>query len=121
MNAAHSNPTPIDGTNPDLVAQELDANDILQWKCAFNTQAFEQLNAWISGFQTILKQMVISNFKWYLHSLLYLHTKKVLQRQADAASAAIQEIDDDDNDGNNVEVENDNDEVVAVVAIEPID
>jgi hypothetical protein len=37
-------------------------------------------NVWISSFQSILKWMIISNFKWYLHIFLYMHTKPVIQR-----------------------------------------
>lgn len=100
------NPTPIDGSNPNLVTQEEDANGELQWKRTFNTQASEQLNAWISSFQSILKRMVISNFKWYLHSLFYMHTKRVIQKQADRANQAIQVIDENGNEEEEVESEN---------------
>ncbi|KAF6742058.1 hypothetical protein DFP72DRAFT_994661 [Ephemerocybe angulata] len=77
------NPTPIDGSNPNLVIQELDHAGVLQWKRAFNTQASEQLNSWIAGYEQILKRMTVSNFYWFLHSVLYLHMKRVLQKQAD--------------------------------------
>ncbi|KAF6748077.1 hypothetical protein DFP72DRAFT_820876 [Ephemerocybe angulata] len=77
------NPTPMDGSNPNLVIQELDRTGVLQWKRAFNTQASEQLNSWIAGYEQILKRMTVSNFYWFLHSVLYLHTKCVLQKQAD--------------------------------------
>ncbi|KAF6756534.1 hypothetical protein DFP72DRAFT_783541, partial [Ephemerocybe angulata] len=50
-------------------------------KCAFNTQASEQLNSWIAGYEQILKRMTIANFYWFLHLVLYLHTKFVLQKQ----------------------------------------
>ncbi|KAF6743979.1 hypothetical protein DFP72DRAFT_993592 [Ephemerocybe angulata] len=66
------NLTPMDGSNPNLVIQELD--------CA---GASEQLNSWIAGYEQILKCMTVSNFYWFLHSVLYLHTKCVLQKQAD--------------------------------------
>ncbi|KAF6757123.1 hypothetical protein DFP72DRAFT_989459 [Ephemerocybe angulata] len=66
------NPTPMDGSNPNLVIQELD-----------RAGASEQLNSWIAGYKQILKCMTVSNFYWFLHSVLYLHTKHVLQKQAD--------------------------------------
>ena len=54
-------------------------------------------NAWISSFQSILKQIVVSNFKWYLHTLMYMHIKWVIQRQANCASQTIQVIDENNN------------------------
>lgn len=75
------NPTPIDGSNPNLVIQQHDNSGILQWKRAFNTQASEQLNAWLAGYAQILKRMTITNFRWFLHAMLYFHTKRVIQNQ----------------------------------------
>ena len=37
-----------------------------------NFQACEQLNSWLSGFESILKQMKIGNFDWFLHTMLFL-------------------------------------------------
>jgi hypothetical protein len=34
-------------------------------------QACEQLNAWLSGFENILKRMVPGNFDWFLHTMLF--------------------------------------------------
>ncbi|TEB11403.1 hypothetical protein FA13DRAFT_1652896 [Coprinellus micaceus] len=55
---------------------------------SFNTQASEQLNAWLAGFAQILRCMTAINFQWFLHAMLYLHTKRVLQRQAEKAGHA---------------------------------
>lgn len=41
----------------------------------------EQLNAWIGGFQSILNRMTPGNFNWFLHAMLFYHTKYVLHRQ----------------------------------------
>ena len=49
-------------------------------KRAFNTQACEQLNSWIGGFESILKRMTINNFNWFLHVMLFYHTKHVLDK-----------------------------------------
>ena len=41
----------------------------------------EQLNAWLGGYQSILKRMTPGNFNWFLHAMLFYHTKYVLQKQ----------------------------------------
>jgi len=52
-------------------------------KNAFNTQACEQLNAWLGGFESILKRMKPGNFDWFLHTMLSYHTVQVVKRQKD--------------------------------------
>jgi hypothetical protein len=39
------------------------------------------LNAWLGGYQSILKRMTPGNFNWFLHAMLYYHTKYVLRKQ----------------------------------------
>ena len=46
-------------------------------------QACEQLNGWIGGFDSILKQMTQTNFNWFLHVMLFYHTQNVLNKQAE--------------------------------------
>jgi hypothetical protein len=75
------NPVPQDGSAPNLVVVSTDNHGQLYLKCAFNTQAYEQLNAWLGGFQSILKRMTPSNFNWFLHTMLFYHTRHVLERQ----------------------------------------
>ncbi|TFK18792.1 hypothetical protein FA15DRAFT_558263, partial [Coprinopsis marcescibilis] len=65
------NPAPEDGSQPNLVIIDFDAQGLPYFKRAFNTQVCEQLNAWLGGFSAILKQMTISNFKWLIHVMLY--------------------------------------------------
>ncbi|KAF8874500.1 hypothetical protein CPB84DRAFT_1690093, partial [Gymnopilus junonius] len=45
------------------------------------TKVCEQLNSWLAGFQSILKRMTPGNFNWFLHAMLFYHTKYVLQKQ----------------------------------------
>jgi hypothetical protein len=45
------------------------------------TQVCEQLNAWLGGYQSILKHMTPGNFNWFLHAMLFYHTKYVIQKQ----------------------------------------
>jgi hypothetical protein len=39
------------------------------------------LNAWLGGFESIMKKMTPGNFNWFLHSMLYYHTKHVITKQ----------------------------------------
>src|SRR6202050_4518557 len=61
-------------------------------------QACEQLNAWIGGFQPVLNRMTPSNFNWFLHSLLFIHTQRVIKAQQDKAKKSEDEDEDDDDD-----------------------
>jgi len=49
-------------------------------------QACEQLNSWLGGYESILKRMIPGNFDWFLHSMLFYHTKHVLKRQGGDSS-----------------------------------
>ena len=44
-------------------------------------QACEQLNAWLGGFEFILKKMTAGNFNWFLHTMLFVHTQHVIAKQ----------------------------------------
>ncbi|KIJ91537.1 hypothetical protein K443DRAFT_114899, partial [Laccaria amethystina LaAM-08-1] len=44
-------------------------------------QACEQLNAWLGGFESILKRMTQGNFDWFLHSMLFYHSQYVMEKQ----------------------------------------
>jgi len=77
----YCNPAPEDGSAPNLVIVDYDNKGQPYYKQAFNTQACEQLNAWLGGFESILQRMTIGNFDWFLHSMLFYHTQIVIQRQ----------------------------------------
>lgn len=55
-------------------------------------QACEQLNAWLGGFQYVLNRMTPTNFNWFLHTMLFLHTQKIIKQQQPTQN------DDDDSD-----------------------
>ncbi|KAF8325922.1 hypothetical protein F5887DRAFT_900465 [Amanita rubescens] len=76
------NPTPRDGSDPNLVVKERDRYGQTYYRNAFNTQACEQLNAWLGGFDSILRRMSPGNFNWFLHTMLTYHTTHVRQRIA---------------------------------------
>jgi hypothetical protein len=44
------------------------------------------LNAWLGGYESILKRMTPGNFNWFLHSMLFYHTQRVLKKQLYKAS-----------------------------------
>jgi hypothetical protein len=46
-----------------------------------SVQASEQLNAWIGGFESILSKITGGNFNWFLHTMLFMHTLFVIQKQ----------------------------------------
>jgi len=77
----YCNPSPGNGLAPNLVIIEYDNNGCPHAKRAFNTQVCKQLNAWLGGFESILKRMKPGNFNWFLHTMLFYHTKHVITQQ----------------------------------------
>jgi len=63
------------------VVSTIDKDSNPCFKRAFNTQTCEQLNSWLGGYESILKRMTSGNFNWFLHTMLYYHTKHVLRKQ----------------------------------------
>ena len=53
--------------------------NLIQWR-EFNTQICEQLNAWLAGYESILKQMTSKNFNWFIHTTIAHHAKHVLAK-----------------------------------------
>ena len=80
------NPAPHDGSAPNLVIIDHDKDGNPYYKRAFNTQACEQLNAWLGGFESMLRKMTQGNFDWFLHAMLFYHTQKVIERQQKSSS-----------------------------------
>jgi hypothetical protein len=39
------------------------------------------LNAWLGGFESILKRMTSGNFDWFLHTMLFYHSMQVIKKQ----------------------------------------
>jgi hypothetical protein len=101
----YCNPAPTDGSAPNLVGQKVDNNGVVHDVREFNTQTCEQLNAWLGGFESILKRMTSKNFNWFLHVMLFYHVKHVL------AKSSVQPVaDNQDDDHSNIsEEENDSD------------
>jgi hypothetical protein len=91
------NPTPRDGSAPNLVVAGRTRDGQTYKKSAFNTQACEQLNAWLGGFDSILRRMTPGNFNWFLHTMLTYHTTQVCKKLAKAQV----HTDDDSSEGSN--------------------
>jgi hypothetical protein len=72
---------PVPLTRPANTIPTTDKNGDPCFKSAFNTQACEQLNSRLGGYESILKCMIPGNFDWFLHAMLYYHTKHVLRKQ----------------------------------------
>jgi hypothetical protein len=45
------------------------------------------VNAWLGGFESILKRMKPGNFNWFLHTMLFYHTKHVITQQKQKAKS----------------------------------
>jgi hypothetical protein len=95
------NPAPLNGSAPNLVIVATDRNGEQYYKRAFNTQACEQLNAWLGGFESIVRRMTPANFDWFMHTMLVYHTRHVLQRQAKKAERNSIDINEDEEDEEN--------------------
>ncbi|KAF8870353.1 hypothetical protein CPB84DRAFT_1908281 [Gymnopilus junonius] len=101
------NPAPLNGSAPNLVQIAYDKNGRLCLQRAYNTEASEQLNAWLGGFESILKQMKIGNFDWFLHTMMFYHTQQVIAKQKKKEKVVNmqqeeeeeEEDDDDDDEG----------------------
>ncbi|KAJ7606878.1 hypothetical protein FB45DRAFT_982898 [Roridomyces roridus] len=74
------NPAPTDGSQPDLVLTEVDDNGVVHQTRAFNTETAEQLNSWLNGFESQLRQMTDVNFDFYVHVLMMLYGETVEKR-----------------------------------------
>lgn len=55
--AIYRQPQDEDGSAPNLVGQKIDQHGTIYEFREFNTEACEQLNAWLGGFESILKCM----------------------------------------------------------------
>jgi hypothetical protein len=74
------NPAPTNGSQPDLVLTEQDANGQTHTTRAFNTETAEQLNSWLNGFEAQLSQMTDVNFDFFMH-VLFLLFKETMEEQ----------------------------------------
>lgn len=71
------NPAPQNGSQPDLISQDPQTGRISR---AFNTETAEQLNSWLTGFESQTAQMSNHNFDFFLTSMLHLYDELTQQR-----------------------------------------
>ena len=50
----------------------------------------------MGGYESILKKMTSGNFNWFLHSMLFYHTRHVIAKQEEKASRVNNSGGDDD-------------------------
>ncbi|KAJ7651355.1 hypothetical protein FB45DRAFT_1051101 [Roridomyces roridus] len=74
------NPAPANGSQPDLILVETDANGTTHQTRAFNTETAEQLNSWLSGFEAQLRQMSDVNYDFVIHVLMMMYAERVVNR-----------------------------------------
>ena len=105
------NPALTDGSAPNLVIMARDKSGKFYWKHAFNTQACEQLNSWLGGFESILKCMTVGNFDRFLHTMLFYHTRYVIEKQQRKEEKARKKaLNIDDSEGEDDDEEEDDDD-----------
>lgn len=71
------NPAPTNGSQPDLVLTDVDNNGVAHQTRAFNTETAEQLNSWLNGFESQLRQMTDVNFDFFIHVLMLIYGETV--------------------------------------------
>ncbi|KAJ6617295.1 hypothetical protein B0H10DRAFT_2384459 [Mycena sp. CBHHK59/15] len=76
------NPAPVNGAQPDLVLVEEDKNGEQHQTRAFNTEAVEQLNSWLTGFEPQLRQMSEVNYDFFIHILMMIYGENVADKVA---------------------------------------
>ncbi|KAF8512191.1 hypothetical protein JB92DRAFT_2723848 [Gautieria morchelliformis] len=85
------NPSPRNGSQPDLLLQTTDpTTGRTQAAWAFNTEAAEQLNAWLDGFEAQLRQMSDFNYDFTIQVGLLLYKEK-REREIDSKGLTLLE------------------------------
>ncbi|KAI1784902.1 hypothetical protein LXA43DRAFT_1119741 [Ganoderma leucocontextum] len=74
------NPAPGDGSQPDLVGTVVDANDQTHLVRAFITETAEQFNAWLSGYEGLMRSMTDVNYDFFVHVLFLVYSEEVEER-----------------------------------------
>ncbi|KAJ7110994.1 hypothetical protein C8R44DRAFT_833366 [Mycena epipterygia] len=74
------NPAPMDGSQPDLILIQEDENGQMHQTRAFNTETEEQLNSWLTGFESQLRQMSDVNYDFFIHVLMMIYAETMEHR-----------------------------------------
>ncbi|KIJ34154.1 hypothetical protein M422DRAFT_182453, partial [Sphaerobolus stellatus SS14] len=70
------NPSPMDGSQPDLLISQVNEAGEVILRCAYNSKAAEQLNSWLTSFEGQFGQMSDITFDFFMHSLLLLYKEE---------------------------------------------
>ena len=70
------NPAPTDGSQPDLLYVDPQGEGEVILRRAFNSEAAEQLNAWLTSFEAQFKQMSDVSFDFFMHSILLIYKEQ---------------------------------------------
>ncbi|KAJ7859830.1 hypothetical protein B0H14DRAFT_3863971 [Mycena olivaceomarginata] len=81
------NPAPTNGSQPDLILVEEDANGTKHQTRAFNTETVE-LNSWLNGFESQLRQMSDVNYDFFIHVLMMIYAERV-KKQVDTKDLGL--------------------------------
>jgi len=79
----------LDGSAPNLVILDYDKHGQPYYKRAFDTQACEQLNAWLGGFESMMRKMTVGNFNWFLHTMLFTTLKECWKNKKNRKTAVM--------------------------------
>ncbi|KAJ7845879.1 hypothetical protein B0H13DRAFT_1647155, partial [Mycena leptocephala] len=60
-----------------------DVNGVAPQTRAFNTETAEQLNSWLSGFESQLCQMSDVNYDFFVHVLLMIYGEQIDKKVSD--------------------------------------
>ncbi|KAJ7778448.1 hypothetical protein B0H16DRAFT_1300737 [Mycena metata] len=101
------NPAPADGTQPDLVLAVQDNNGVTHQTRAFNTETAEQLNSWLNGFESQLRQMTEVNYDFFIHVLMMVYGENVEKRVMEKKKELTEEFWDEVNGVGDMDVDND--------------
>ncbi|KAJ7347200.1 hypothetical protein DFH08DRAFT_1001888, partial [Mycena albidolilacea] len=82
------NPAPTNGSQPDLILVEEDANGTKHQTRAFNTETAEQLNSWLNGLESQLRQMSDVNYDFFIHVLMMIYAERV-KKQVDTKDLGL--------------------------------
>ncbi|KZS93214.1 hypothetical protein SISNIDRAFT_411721, partial [Sistotremastrum niveocremeum HHB9708] len=80
----HCNPAPANGSQPDLVIPKVNENGQTLLTRAFNTETAEQFNAWLSGYEGIVRHMTDYHYDFFIHALFLMY-KEAREKTNDTA------------------------------------
>ncbi|KAJ7328071.1 hypothetical protein DFH08DRAFT_967830 [Mycena albidolilacea] len=85
---ARCNPAPTNGSQPDSILVEEDANEAKHQTHVFNTETAEQLDSWLNGFESQLHQMLDVNYDFFIPVLMMIYAERV-KKQVDTKDLGL--------------------------------